>query len=145
MKKNLSVILFTVIFTTSCSNTNTNVMPENNYKLLGTMSGSLRKCFEIKKISPKIYADTIKSLSYTLSSWTYDPKKFSSMEAQAYSLTAAKNCRQVEAAAHMINSNVVEKKQNQKDRANALRYDRKEGNENKMIYCNKIGSTTICN
>ena len=147
MKKHLLIILTTTIFTISCSTTT--VMTDDQYKELSIFPGGLQKCFENEKISPQLYAETKNSLSHILSTltMTYDTNKMSSMIKQAYSETKGTtgDCRQIEAYAHQMNSLVSERKQDQKDNEKAANEARKERNTNKPIYCNKIGTMTICN
>lgn len=142
MKKHLSVMLFVTVCTTACSNTS--VMSDNNYQSLSNISGGLKRCFELKKISTKLYVDTTKSLSYSLSTLKYDPIKLSAMQAQAYSATTVKNCRQVEASAYSFNASVAERKQQQEDSIDVLYDAMEERNKNKVISCAKIFSSKQC-
>lgn len=126
-------------------------MPESNYQKFSGFIGFLQKCFEQEYIGPQMYADSKNALSYTLSTWSYDQFKLSNMINQAYSNTYAnkQDCRQIEANAYQLIANANQHnanvKANQQSSQQAWDNALKELNKNKPVYCNTIGTMTICN
>lgn len=143
--KNKLYIVITVILITGCATTSP--MPETHYKEISSFAANLHQCFEKDYISPQLYADTKNAVSYTLNTWSYDENKLKSMADDVYRQINPDQriCRQVEAAAYQLlsrnNQHRVDQRQNQTDINDAL----KEINKNKPIYCNTIGTMTLCN
>lgn len=131
--------------------TSSSPMPESHYQNFSGFVGYLQKCFEQEYIEPQMYADSKNALSYTLSTWSYDQSKLSNMINQAYYNTYAnkQNCRQTEANAYQLITKAKQHRANVKanQQASQQAWDNamKELNKNKPVYCNTIGTMTICN
>lgn len=145
---------------TGCATTSSlNPMPEENYSKFSGFAAALRYCFEKEHISPQLYADAKNSYSQALNTWNWDQNRLSSMMDAAYndignsnSQNDAGNCRQIEAHAYELiskanqhradrNQQRADQRQSQEDLNETLR----EINRNKPIYCNTIGTMTLCN
>lgn len=122
-------------------------LSDDNFSYYSVSTGALQKCFESGKISPKLYADAGRAYSHALSTSTYDKNKFNSAVEFAHSKIepTPQICRQAEANAHKVISESSEFKEKMKADAAALNDAQKERRRNRTIYCNKVGSTTICN
>ena len=143
----ITCLIFSLI---GCVNTN-NTMPKSQYVLLSDFSGMLQRCFNDGMISTRTYADAKNAFSYTLNTWDYDQKILNTMMSNAYSnaTPTASSCRRSEADTFQFIS-LVDKRDSNNQRIQKQNFESWENtldrmNKNKPIYCNTIGSTTMCN
>lgn len=122
-------------------------MPDTHYQNFSGFVGHLQKCFENEHINPQMYAEAKNAFSYVLSTWNYDSTKLSSMINESYSRTyvTQASCRQTQANAYQLIANAKQHRVNQKESQQAWDNAMKELNKNKPVYCNTIGTMTICN
>jgi len=132
-----------------CATTRT--LPEEKYEQFSSFAGWAQKCFESNFISPQMYAETKNAFAYTLGTWSYDTGKMQSMIRSAY-ISASPNvagCRQTEANAHQLiaaaNQNRSDRRESQRSLNEAVQEFNRSMSTNKPIYCNRIGTMTMCN
>ncbi len=135
MKKILCVILAS--FTVGCASK----MPTNLYPQFSSFIAELQMCFENEHITAQLYAETRSALSYQLNTWEFDRPQMANMVNQSYqaAYVTKSTCRLTEANAYQMISNVQQHKRTQNQAEQVQKSDK-----NKMIFCNKIGNTTIC-
>ena len=135
MKKILCSILAS--FMVGCASK----MPTNLYPQFSSFIAELQMCFENEHITAQLYAETRSALSYQLNTWEFDRSQLASMVNQSYQAAYAtkSTCRQTEANAYQMINNVHQHRRTQNQAEQVQKPDR-----NKMIFCNKIGDTTIC-
>jgi hypothetical protein len=132
-----------------CATTST--MPEEKYQQFSSFMGWTQKCFESNYMSPQTYADTKNATGYLLGTWRYETGKMEAMMRDAYAKAYASesNCRQTEANAYQLisvaNQHRSDKKENQRNWNEALQEFNRSMSSNKPIYCNRIGTMTMCN
>lgn len=126
-------------------------MPEDKYEQFSRFSGWTQKCFESNFMSPQMYAETKNAVAYMLGTWNFDGGKMQSMMRSAYADASpnAAGCRQTEANAHQLiaaaNENRSDRKENQRSLNEAVKEFNRSMSTNKPIYCNRIGTMTMCN
>ena len=126
-------------------------MPEDKYQQFSSFIGWTQKCFENNHMSPQTYADTKNAVGYLLGTWRYDTGKMGSMMRDAYArISPSKaSCRQTEANAYQLialaNQHRGDEKESQRNWNEALQEFNRNMSANKPIYCNRIGTMTMCN
>lgn len=123
-------------------------MPDAHYQHFSDFFVHLHQCFEKEYINPQMYAEAITAGAYMLNTWEYDQNKLSSMVVQsAGSITyvTQASCRKTQADAYQFITNAEQHRVNQKESQQAWDNAMKELNKNKPVYCNSIGTMTICN
>ncbi|BCK22593.1 hypothetical protein [Vibrio cholerae] len=122
-------------------------MPDTHYQNFSSFVGHIQKCFEAEYIDSQMYAEAKNAFSYVLSTWDYDSTKLSKMINESYSITyvTQASCRQTQADAYQLIANVKQHRVNQKESQQAWDNAMEELNKNKPVYCNTIGTMTICN
>jgi len=122
-------------------------MPDTHYQMFSGFVGHVQKCFENEHINPQMYAEVQNSLSYVLSTWSYDSTKLFNMADESYSRTyvTQTSCRQTQADAYQIIAEAKQHRVNKKESQQAWDNTMEKLNENKPVYCNTIGWTTVCN
>lgn len=132
-----------------CATTST--LPEAKYEQFSRFAGWTQKCFENNFISPQMYAETKNALAYTLGTWNYDTGKMQSMIRSAYTSATpnAGGCRQTEANAYQliaaVNQNRSDRKESQRSLNESVQEFNRSMSTNKPVYCNRIGTMTMCN
>ena len=137
-------LLMATMVLTGCAST---PMPESSYKGFGYFAGHLQKCFEQQYIDARLYSEAKTAYSQIVNLWDYDRAKLRSMIAEDYRNASVDSatCRDIEANSYSLIAKARESRSNarqeQVDINNAIR----EMNRNKPVYCNQIGSVTMCN
>lgn len=122
-------------------------MPEGHYQYLSSFAGDLQRCFEKEYISPQTYAQIKGSFSYLVNTWEVDTAKFSRAIdlSYQYSIPTHGDCRAVLARGYEL---VEEAKGYQTaGQANQEAWNKaiQDMNSNKPIFCNTVGTMTMCN
>jgi hypothetical protein len=126
-------------------------MSEEKYQQFSNFVGWTQKCFEGNYMSPQTYADTKNAFGYLLNTWNYDSEKLTSMMRGAYAGASAtqQSCRQIEANAYQLiaasNQHRSDTRENMKNWNEAIQEFNRGMQRNKPIYCERYGTTTICN
>lgn len=132
-----------------CATTST--MPEDKYQQFSSFIGWAQKCFENNHMSTQTYVDSKNAMGYLLGTWRYDTGKMESMMRDAYARTSPSeaSCRQAEADAYQLialaNQHRADEEESQRDWNEALQEFNRNMSANKPIYCNRIGTMTMCN
>lgn len=132
-----------------CATTRT--MPDEKYEQFSRFAAWTQRCFENNFMSPQMYAETKNAVGYMLGTWSYDTGKIQSMMRSAYAdaVPNAASCRQIEANAHQLIATAKQNKSDRKESQRSLNEAVQEFNRsistNKPIYCNRIGTMTMCN
>lgn len=125
----------------------TSPMPDSHYQWLSDFAGNMEKCFEGNYINPKHYADSKNASFYMASKWSVDVERLKQMTRSAYSQASAtpQKCRQIEAASYQMIAQADQSQSNERANNQAINDTLREINRNKPVYCNQIGTTTMCN
>lgn len=156
--KNKKIIVVSLLFATAISGCATSSpMPEERYKQFSLVAVGAEKCLSEGYITPKLYSDTKDAYRTVLRTWDYDDKKMTNM---IYEMNRtlptpnAKDCRGFEAVAYQMISSANQHIENKKEERRSTEEAIKQFNNSiqqfnnsipKPIYCNKIGTMTMCN
>lgn len=122
-------------------------MRQEHYERFGKFAARAQKCFEAGYIDPKLNADAKNAFAVLLNTWTYDSAKMRSMAEFEYQRTNAnlETCRTVESDAHQLVSLADQHRQNLRENERAVNDAVSRITIPKPIYCNTIGTMTMCN
>lgn len=145
--KTAATALISVLMLSSCATSRP--MPDESYQQIGKFAGGIQRCFEAQHISPQLLADSHGAVRTLLGSWTYDEARMKSTMDSMYRQESAtpQTCRQIEAAAYTLISQANQHKgdvqANRRETADAV--NQFNNSIRKPIYCNKVGTMTMCN
>lgn len=134
----------TVMLTAGCA---TSSMSDSNYQRFGSMAGYLQKCFDAGYINSQLYADAKNALSYVVSTWSYDRER---LEAETSfiirnGVASPQICRQTEADAYQVVSATGRHRADSLENQRTINDAINAANSKKPVYCNTIGTVTMCN
>lgn len=151
MTKLRSAIYWMVATSLTAGCATKSVMPEGKYQHFAEFVGYTQNCFERGHLSPQLYADAKNAVSHLLGTWDFDQAKMTFMMKTAYMQGSpdASTCRQIEANAYQLisvaNQHKSDVKESQQQLSSAIQDFNKSMSTNKPIFCNRIGTTTMCN
>lgn len=122
-------------------------MEPYQYESFSSTAGQIEKCFQAGYMEPKLYAQALESFSYLVNTWAYDRKKMESSMMQGYAKAYAshQNCQNAKALAYNLISNAGSHREQKRYNQEAINNTLNQINQNKPIYCNTIGTMTLCN
>ena len=125
------------------------------HEQLGLYTGQLRQCFDREMVSPKFYADTVHAMAMLSEANGYDRDiiKYASNAAYAQTVANTSLCRQVEATGYSFQTKlaqseakVLQDAANRQIRSQAPAVQAESYPQvQKPIWCNRVGSMTMCN
>lgn len=150
MKITRSAILLTVIvvlFGCASASPGRQEMKQENYHSFSKFAVGVQKCFEAEYINAKLHADAKDAFSILVNTWRYDNNNLQSMMQYGYTQTSAtpEYCRTIESEAHQVISSANRHRQNIRDNQQTTYDIPIQSTINKPIFCNRIGTVTMCN
>lgn len=150
LKKIITVCIVAIsVLNMGCATRST--MEYETYRKFSSLAAETQKCFEGQYISSQTYAEAKNALGYALDSWNYEPGKMNSMTQTAYYLASTSDvfCRQAEANARELTLASNQRRSDARENKKSLNDSIKEFNKgmqmNKPIFCERYGTSTICN
>jgi len=121
--------------------------PASFYQSAGKFSALTQKCFDAEYISPLLYSQTKEAFGYMLGTQNYDQATLSTAQNHYYAHEeiSSQVCRQVEAHAYKLLSDATNHREQKKSNSEAWQKAFDNMNSARPVYCNTIGSTTVCN
>ncbi|OGB08974.1 MAG: hypothetical protein A3E79_17220 [Burkholderiales bacterium RIFCSPHIGHO2_12_FULL_61_11] len=147
MMKIAVTALVSVVMLSSCATSSP--MPDETYQKFGRFAAGTQRCFEAGHINAQLYADSTGAVHALLGTWTYDEAKMRRTMDYMYRDEAAtpQTCRQIEAAAYSLISQATQHRANvqanRREMADAM--NKFNNSIRKPIYCDTIGTMTMCN
>lgn len=157
MKKRL-LLCASLIFLVGCASKR-QIMPEANYKRFAATEVAVDTCLKANYISYQEAGQAHSNVSIFLSSWAYDPVRYSNLLAQASQMASKltvtqSNCNIIRAKIYQ-DTLEAQRYQHQLEIASQQRaiadqqalqsIQNMQNNLPKTTYCNQYGTQTICN
>lgn len=122
-------------------------LPDELYQSFGFFASASRQCFEKDRISAQLYADSQNAMGYILSTWEYDGARITAWTKSAPEGVNASDCKKVEVLAYQAISRANDIRGQRQIDQQALNEALKNINASfsKPIFCNRIGTMTVCN
>lgn len=142
--RNFSLTLTVSALCVACATTSP--MTEENYIRFSKFAGASHKCFQAGYLDPKLHADSRSALNTLLSTWNYDAVRMRTlMELEYKEVNAtAQSCRVVESNVHQLINTANQYTEGRRTSQKGS-YEVPQPTVSKPIWCNRIGSMTMCN
>ncbi len=146
MKLSFTIVVLAVITASGCA-TNSSTMPESKYNSFSSFWASMQACFKNEYIDPQMYGEAKGAFLYVLEAWKFDQEKMTNMMNEAYSNArpSSSMCRTTEGEAYHIISSVRERRASRKNTQITTSSTSSAPSNNWPVFCNTIGTTTMCN
>lgn len=122
-------------------------MNENGYNYYSDVMAFSERCFQLDRVSPELMSDTVHNLGVVVSLLTHDANKLRQMYASKMdrlSDTENINCRSAEVQMRNVIAHGERIQRNQAAQASRPVFNTTPS-VNKPIWCNTVGTITMCN